>query len=161
MEADAPEHSWWEEWVAGLQPWWCKSLVLMFHISSDIWLVCLDDVFVQTAEIRGRDSVHQMVMCLMLCETYRNFAWRLESAEHWRYQQRLRVQNLDLHHFASICSNAQVPYRYSVQGKAKLALRSAAFGTWLSVTSEGAPQQRLASFLRPSKQPWLDARKWN
>ena len=31
-----------------------------------------------------------------------------------------------------------VPYTYSVEGKRKLALRSAAFGTWLSVTKEGA-----------------------
>ena len=38
----------------------------------------------------------------------------------------------------------EVPYRYSVQGKAKLALRSAAFGTWLSVTSEGATWQNNA-----------------
>ena len=38
----------------------------------------------------------------------------------------------------SVSNRLEVPYRYSVQGKAKLALRSAAFGTWLSVTSEGA-----------------------
>jgi hypothetical protein len=41
----------------------------------------------------------------------------------------------------------EVPYRYSVQGKAKLALRSAAFGTWLSVTSEGATWQNNAAIL--------------
>lgn len=41
----------------------------------------------------------------------------------------------------------EVPYRYSVQGKAKLALRSAAFGTWLSVTSEGATWQNTAAIL--------------
>ena len=35
----------------------------------------------------------------------------------------------------------QVPYRYSVEGKAKIALRSASFGTWLSVTCEGVPWQ--------------------
>ena len=48
----------------------------------------------------------------------------------------------------------EVPYRYSVQGKAKLALRSAAFGTWLSVTSEGATWQDNAAIL------WVSAREF-
>ena len=38
-----------------------------------------------------------------------------------------------------------MPYNYRVQGKAKVALRSAAHGTWLSVTKEGAPGQALGS----------------
>lgn len=41
-----------------------------------------------------------------------------------------------------------VPYTYRVQGRQKLALRSAAFGTWLSVTREGEAWQILRIAVR-------------